>query len=377
MSRRVSLALFGATLILGLRARAAGDDQVLLEPKAVKLPAEMIVGWRQECKAKGTPEACYNVAVDYAQTKGDEVKAVEYLRPLCKREYVLGCFNLGGILIKEIPTRKEGLAAFQKACALSKAKAGTPTENDATQEACQIAGVVAKNIGGDYMDIAAELGLISKPQPASFDCAKASTRIEKMICGDKQVSDLDYWVASYYRSAVQLSEQPERLKTEQRAWLTAQRNACGDVTCLRRAYEQRFAQLRLLNEPEGTAHPKPPTGDPYPASFVRPPFIRPTAVQRLTGSLMSDEAEPKEVAVVAIDLKNPKTVRRSIGEAKMTKGPPDDPVPYVYEDNPTDPGIVQTPRFGYRWRGRTTSGVDVLLVDESGEGQASSNACCW
>jgi len=81
-----------------------------------------------------------------------------------------------------------------------------------------------------------------------------------MICGDKETSDLDFWVASYYRSAVQLSEQPDRLKADQRAWLTTERNKCADVKCLRRAYDRRLATLRLLNAPEGTATPsRPPT----------------------------------------------------------------------------------------------------------------------
>lgn len=143
-----------------------GDDQILLRPQAAKMPTDTIEGWKKECATTGTPRACYNVAVDYAQTQGDEPKAVEYLRPLCKKDYVLGRFNLGGILIKELATRKEGLAAFQKACALSKAKTGTPKENEVTTSACPIAEVVAKNIDAAYMDIAAKLSITAKPTNA-------------------------------------------------------------------------------------------------------------------------------------------------------------------------------------------------------------------
>jgi uncharacterized protein len=369
--RSVLVAILGALLTLALRVRASDDDQVLLAPGAAKIPVETVDLWKQECNTKHIPRSCYNVAVNYAQNEGDEVKAIEYLRPLCKQEYVLGCFNLGGILIKETATRKEGLAAFQKACALSKGNAGTTKENAATSSACEIAGIVGKNLDADYLDIAVALGLTATAHTASFDCARASTSIEKMICSDKQASHLDFWVASYYRSAVQLSEQPDQLKAEQRAWLATQRNKCADVKCLRRSYEKRFEALKLLNAPEGTAHPKPPADDPYPASFVHPPFIKPTAVRRLTGELISDGG-PKEVRVLTIDLTNPKATRKYIGESKQTKSADDDPVPYVHEDDPTDPGILQTPRFGYKWRGRTTSGVDVLLVDESGGGSMTA-----
>jgi hypothetical protein len=82
---------------------------------------------------------------------------------------------------------------------------------------------------------------------------------------------------------------------------------------------------------------------------------------------MSEDG-PKEVPVLAIDLAKPKSARKYIGDVKVTKGSDDDLVPYVYEPDPTDPGMLQTPRFGYRWKGRTTSGVDVLLVDDSGGG---------
>jgi hypothetical protein len=84
---------------------------------------------------------------------------------------------------------------------------------------------------------------------------------------------------------------------------------------------------------------------------------------------MSDEG-PKEVSVLAIDLAKRKAARKYIGAAKVTKGSDDDLVPYVYEPDATDPGIMQAPRFGYRWKGRTTSGVDVLLIDESGGGSS-------
>jgi hypothetical protein len=175
--RRLPIAVLGASLAFAPVSRAddAGvDDQILLKPREGKIPAETVEGWKRECATKGTPKACYNVAVDYAQARGDEAKAVEYLRPLCKKDYVLGCFNLGGIMVKEVATRKEGLAAFRKACTLSEAKAGTPKENEVTESACSISEVVAKNMDADYTDIAYLLGIGAKPSPPTSTAPRPS-----------------------------------------------------------------------------------------------------------------------------------------------------------------------------------------------------------
>jgi uncharacterized protein YecT (DUF1311 family) len=372
--RSLSVAIVGASLILipAPRARAGDHGRDLWTPPTAKMPADVVERLLQECKTKGTDDACYKVAMDYVQTKDDEATAVEYLRPLCKKDYVPGCVGLWGILFKETETRKEAMLAYLRACTLSTASARTELEKFTARSTCGLVEFLAKNMDADYVDIVTSLGLRDKPRAASFPCAKASTSIEKMICGDKQTSDLDFWVASYYRTAVQISEQPDQLKAEQRAWLTTQRNPCADVKCLKRAYERRLAQLRLLNAPEGAPPPKPPLDDPYPASFVRAPFIRPSAVKRLTGGLLGDG--PHEVPVLAIDLRNPKATRQYIGKSKFMKDS-NDLVPYVYEDHPpAPPDSDDVHRFGYQWIGRTTSGVDVLVVDQRGAGSAD-NEC--
>ena len=123
------------------------------------MKTETVESWKQDCAKNGTPRACYNVAVDYAQSQGNEPKAVEYLRPLCKKSYLLGCFNLGGILIKEKATRREGIMAFRSACTLARAGAGTEKEIAATSGACSIADTVEKYQDRDYTEIAQRLGL--------------------------------------------------------------------------------------------------------------------------------------------------------------------------------------------------------------------------
>lgn len=78
---------------------------------------------------------------------------------------------------------------------------------------------------------------------ASFDCAKASSVIEKMICTDRQLSDLDEKLGSSYRNAASNAKTSMAVKARQRAWLIEVRNKCQDAPCLERAYTMRLAEL--------------------------------------------------------------------------------------------------------------------------------------
>jgi uncharacterized protein len=90
-------------------------------------------------------------------------------------------------------------------------------------------------------------GSILAPAPraraASFDCAKAATTTEKLICGDPQLSQLDGQLAQAYRRALEGAVNPDKLRAEQRAWLRTERKACGDDACLKTVYAQRLAAL--------------------------------------------------------------------------------------------------------------------------------------
>lgn len=110
----------------------------------------------------------------------------------------------------------------------------------------------------------------SLARAASFDCAKAKTPVEKMICSDATLSELDGRLASAYRRALGLASNPEPLKAEQRAWLTTERKRCADVACLRQAYQQRRTALEAAAPP----------GKELSHSFTKAPFINPVRSRR-------------------------------------------------------------------------------------------------
>jgi uncharacterized protein len=81
-------------------------------------------------------------------------------------------------------------------------------------------------------------------QAASFDCAKASTKVETMICGDAELSKLDEDLNTAYLSAMQDGSLTKAARRDQKEWLKV-RNGCADKKCVKDIYESRIAQLTL------------------------------------------------------------------------------------------------------------------------------------
>lgn len=79
----------------------------------------------------------------------------------------------------------------------------------------------------------------------SFDCGKASTRVERMICDHPRIAELDSELAAAYRIALRdapWASANRRIRAEQGEWV-AERNRCRDPRCLRQLYRQRIKQL--------------------------------------------------------------------------------------------------------------------------------------
>ncbi len=87
---------------------------------------------------------------------------------------------------------------------------------------------------------------------ASFPCAKAATAVEKTICSDASLSELDEHLGRYYSAArAALGEAAPCLVKDQKQWLQT-RNACADAKCLARVYLARLGELDAL-QPGATA----------------------------------------------------------------------------------------------------------------------------
>jgi uncharacterized protein len=91
------------------------------------------------------------------------------------------------------------------------------------------------------------LAMVGVSQAASFDCSKAATATEKLICANQRVSDLDEYLGRYYFTArAEVGRGAVCLTPNQREWLRTVRDACKDAKCLERAYLNRLAELDPL-----------------------------------------------------------------------------------------------------------------------------------
>lgn len=85
--------------------------------------------------------------------------------------------------------------------------------------------------------------LAPEARAAGFDCSKASTAVEKAICGDPKLSSLDEELSAAYSKALSSAVDRDAMKAEQRRWLTQVRNKCVDALCLEEAYRVRFTEI--------------------------------------------------------------------------------------------------------------------------------------
>ena len=87
---------------------------------------------------------------------------------------------------------------------------------------------------------------------ASFPCEKAGTKIERMICADATLAELDVTLAARYKSEMMLSDDKDLSKREQRAWIK-ERNQCSTPQCVADSYKNRIDELdtviRYMNKP--------------------------------------------------------------------------------------------------------------------------------
>jgi uncharacterized protein YecT (DUF1311 family) len=104
-------------------------------------------------------------------------------------------------------------------------------------------------------------GLRAAHAAASFDCKRASTIVEKEICGLPAFQDLDRDIAATYTQALAALSpaDADALRADQRAWLK-DRDACGDLihgdppvyadvyVCVRDALTARDKRLHAILE---------------------------------------------------------------------------------------------------------------------------------
>jgi uncharacterized protein len=168
-----------------------------------------------------------------------------------------------------------------------------------------------------HMRVVCLFGLLAASaavEAASFDCAKAASATEKLICNSPRVSDLDEYLGRYYGAArAELGRGGACLVPNQREWLRKVRNACKDSACLERVYLHRLAELDPL-QPGMTALKNVELPKVKSLVWIVPPALDTVAAPKparhdpliVVGKLIDDVAEGD--GYVIRDAKNKKVV---------------------------------------------------------------------
>ena len=81
------------------------------------------------------------------------------------------------------------------------------------------------------------------PAAAALDCSRARSNAEKMLCSNSRLAVAEERMAYAFRAAIRHGADPSALMQSQRRWTTEIRDACNEVECMLKAYEDRTAEL--------------------------------------------------------------------------------------------------------------------------------------
>jgi len=95
--------------------------------------------------------------------------------------------------------------------------------------------------------LAVSLTIASAAHAASFDCTRATTAVEKMICDQPDLSRADEQLAQTFASALAATLRPGALRGDQVRWL-AERDKLATADKLREAYRTRTSELTAQTE---------------------------------------------------------------------------------------------------------------------------------
>lgn len=95
------------------------------------------------------------------------------------------------------------------------------------------------------------LSIAALSHAAGFNCAKAKTTTEKLICSDSALSALDSKLKSVFEEAQsetsglngETGEVIDPVGKEQKRWIRQVRDACSDIDCLKSAYTSRIDKI--------------------------------------------------------------------------------------------------------------------------------------
>ncbi len=89
----------------------------------------------------------------------------------------------------------------------------------------------------------ASLNSLQASNSPSFDCEKASSSVENLICSSSVLSAADVKLSQAYKNAIGANSNRHELQREQNLWRKNFRDKCTDEKCVLQAYQTRTEEL--------------------------------------------------------------------------------------------------------------------------------------
>ena len=80
------------------------------------------------------------------------------------------------------------------------------------------------------------------PCAAITDCSKPKTKTDWMLCSSDRAMMEEQRMVRAFRSAANRTEDRRKLLADQSQWTERIRDACNDIACLLRAYQERVEE---------------------------------------------------------------------------------------------------------------------------------------
>lgn len=124
-------------------------------------------------------------------------------------------------------------------------------------ELAQAAAANTPPLSPQVVDVGAPAPEISDPEPAgreqaSFDCRRAASYAEEMVCSDPALAAADRHLARAFQRAVRLGVPYDLLQSEQNNWIMVREEAARrSPRAVAAIYDQRIEQLNAMARGEG------------------------------------------------------------------------------------------------------------------------------
>lgn len=208
----------------------------------------------------------------------------------------------------------------------------------------------------------------------SFDCAKARSDAEHLICTDAQLAAADVDLANLFAIAKAAATGQDAFQEHAREQWNYRERSCHDRDCLLQWYaNQRQWLTNIVSNPNGPAQPDEPTSSPSaatPAGNCASTVACAKAMLAFAGS--ENLAGAMDAAQTIDSLPKPRRGDRSTarrlnqdGLSALNASRPDDAVKLFEQANQTDPGdeeIVSNLAFAYSANGQLGKSEDTAVM---------------